>query len=339
VDLFNGGTIPNGELMLETCLLDENKVPAALLSRSQARDGFRDEYSFDSRWIQTNDGIQHYVDEGSGPPLLMVHGNPTWSFAWRHLIRELSGRYRVIAIDHLGCGFSEKPASGNYTLDRHIDRLQQLVETLHLSDISLFAHDWGGAIGMGCAGRSPERFGRFVLMNTAAFRSTRIPLRIAVCRIPFLGALGMQGMNLFSAAAVHMAVTRPLSAAAKAGLLAPYDSWTNRTAIREFVLDIPLKPGHRSYQTLAEVENSLDQQRDKPMQLIWGMKDWCFSPEFLREFQQRFPTASVHEIADAGHYVFEDAADEVVNVSRQFLVGCDIQRQTVDTTSVGQAGT
>ena len=217
--------------------------------------------------------------------------------------------------------------------------LQQLVETLDLNDITLFAHDWGGAIGMGCAGRLPERFGRFVLMNTAAFRSTRIPLRIAMCRIPLLGAFGMQGLNLFSSAAVRMAVTRPMSETARAGFLAPYDSWANRTAVKEFVHDIPLKPGHRSYQTLVEVEESLAAQHEKPMQLIWGMKDWCFSPEFLREFQEYFPSADVHEIADAGHYVFEDAAEEVLTVSQEFLERRDLQRNSVDAASVGQAGT
>lgn len=324
--------------MTEIALLTETDVPRHLLNRSKDRGGFRDVYPFDSRWFRSADGIMHYIDEGSGPVLLMVHGNPTWSFAWRHLIRKLSDHYRVIAIDHLGCGFSEKPSAGPYSLDGHIRRLQQLVETLNLNDISLFAHDWGGAIGMGCAGRLPERFGRFVLMNTAAYRSTRIPLRIALCRIPILGAFGMQALNLFSAAAIRMAVTRPLGSAAKAGFLAPYDSWENRTAVKEFVHDIPLKPGHRSYRTLVEVEESLSQQHDKPMQLIWGMKDWCFSPEFLQEFRDRFPTAKVHEIADAGHYVFEDAADEVLNVSRQFLTECNAGQLSVNSTSAGQTG-
>ncbi len=325
--------------MTEIALLTETDVPPLLLNRSKDRGGFRDDYPFDSHWFRSADGILHYIDEGSGPVLLMVHGNPTWSFAWRHLVRELSDHYRVIAVDHLGCGFSEKPLVGPYSLDSHIRRLQQLVETLDLNDISLFAHDWGGAIGMGCAGRMPDRFGRFVLMNTAAFRSTRIPLRIAVCRIPVLGAFGMQRLNLFSAAAVRMAVVRPLSTAAKAGFLAPYDSWGNRTAVKEFVHDIPLKPGHRSYQTLVEVEESLSQQRDKPMQLIWGMKDWCFSPEFLQEFRDRFPAAMVHEIADAGHYVFEDAADEVLNVSRQFLTECNAGQVSVNSTTAGQTST
>ena len=305
--------------MADIELLSDNDLPAELLERAMNRNGYADEFPFDSHWFRTDEGIQHYVDEGTGPTLLMVHGNPTWSFAWRQLVRELSADYRVIAIDHLGCGYSQKPQKDVYTLHQHITRLEHLVSALGLRDITLFAHDWGGAIGMGCAGRHPELFRQFVLMNTAAFRSRRIPLRIAVCRVPLLGQFGVQGLNLFSAAAIRMAVTRPLPAAAKAGLLAPYDTVANRKAVYEFVRDIPMKPTHRSYDTLVKVEESLNGLASKPMQLIWGMKDWCFSPEFLREFEQRFPNALVHEIANAGHYVFEDAADEVLEVSRRFL--------------------
>ncbi len=299
-------------------LSDEN-VPAELLQRSHDRTGFQHEYPFKSHWIRIGRWIQHFVDEGKGNPLVMVHGNPTWSFAWRRLIQDLSTNHRVIAIDHLGCGFSEKPQDDVYTLNQHIERMAQLITALDLNNITLFAHDWGGAIGMGCAGRHPLLFKRFVLMNTAAFRSTHIPLRIALCRIPLLGPFGVQRLNLFSKAATHMAVTKPLGLGARSGLLAPYDTVANRIAVREFVLDIPRKPAHRSYQTLVSVEDSLASLSDRPMQLIWGMKDWCFRPRFLREFQRRFPNAAVHEIAQAGHYVFEDATDEVLAVSRRFL--------------------
>lgn len=300
-------------------LLDAADVPESLRRRAASRDGFADDYPFTSRWARINDHILHYIDEGSGPTLLMVHGNPTWSFAWRRFVRELSDSYRIVAIDHLGCGFSEKPQAASYTLDGHINRLSGLVNDLDLKDVTLFAHDWGGAIGMGCAGRNPDRFGRFVLMNTAAFRSTRIPLRIALCRIPLLGSLGMRGLNLFSLAAVKMATEKGLSESAKKGFLAPYDSWANRIAVQEFVHDIPLKAGHPSYETLQSVEDNLAQFRDHPMLLIWGMKDWCFTPAFYDEFCQRFPDAIRHPISDAGHYVFEDACDELLKASREFL--------------------
>ena len=308
-------------MMLQTRLLGPAEIPRSLLERSRLRAGFELEYPFESHWMRVGAHVLHYIDEGTGPVLLMLHGNPTWSFIWRRLVRELSDQFRVIALDHLGCGFSERPRQDLYTLARHIDRLCSFVSALEISGITLIAHDWGGAIGMGCAARIEKRFDRFVLMNTAAFPSRRIPLRIAVCRIPVLGTLGVRALNLFSLAALKMAVTRPLPPAVAAGLTAPYDSWNNRIAVQEFVRDIPLAPSHRSYATLSDVEQSLERFRDRPVQFIWGMRDWCFSPVFLEEFKRRFPRARVREIDSAGHYVFEDAPAEVIEACREFLSG------------------
>ena len=302
-------------------LLTPEQIDPELKKRAERRDGFADEYPFAAHWFEVDGHVQHYIDEGQGPVLLMVHGNPTWSFAWRRLVKNLSRDHRVIAIDHLGCGFSEKPQDRNvYTLNQHIQRLAALVQLLNLQQITLFGHDWGGAIGMGCAGRMDDRFQRFVLMNTGAFHSKAIPFRISLCRIPLLGKLGNQGLNLFARAALTMAVEKPLTSAARAGFIAPYDSWKNRVAVHEFVQDIPLNPSHRSYPTLTEVEQSLAKFRNQPMQLIWGMKDWCFTPgQFLSEFRRRFPNAQSLELPNAGHYVFEDAAEEVLKQARQFL--------------------
>jgi pimeloyl-ACP methyl ester carboxylesterase len=313
--------VNSGPASATPTVLPSTLVHSDLLQRSQDRRGFEIEYPFDSKWFRTPDGIQHYIDEGSGPPLLMVHGNPTWSFAWRRLVTALKDRFRVIAIDHLGCGFSQKPANSSlYTLQHHISHLSQLVQLLDLHHITLFGHDWGGAIGMGCAASMPARFDRFVLMNTGAFRSQAIPLRIAVCRIPLAGELGVRGLNLFSRAALSMAVVRPLSPAARAGYLAPYNSWANRIAVHEFVQDIPLTPRHRSYAALLAVEQGLEQFRNHPLQLIWGLQDWCFTPdEFLEGFRSRFPQADVLRLPEAGHYVFEDAPNELLTQVKRFL--------------------
>ena len=300
---------------------------------------FADEYPFQSRFL-TLDGLRsHYVDAGPGdaavtdrgpvaprpsaePTLLFVHGNPTWSFAWRNLIKELSHDYRCVAVDHIGCGFSDKPQDYPYRLGQHIDNLCRAVEELDLRRVTLVAHDWGGAIGMGAAARLPERFARFVLMNTAAFRARRIPWRIRICRTPWLGPLAVRGMNLFARAAFRMAVERPerLTPAVRAGYLAPYDNWRNRVAIQRFVEDIPISPRHPSYGRLVEVEESLSRFADAPLLLIWGERDWCFTPAFLVEFQRRFPQAETLALPDAGHYVFEDASERIVPRLREFLV-------------------
>ncbi len=279
------------------------------------------EYPFAPHFLDLGGVKCHYVDEGAGPVVLFVHGNPTWSFAWRNLLKDLSRDHRVIAIDHVGCGKSDKPPQYEYVLENHVANLTRLVDALDLRDITLVGHDWGGCIGMGAATRRPDRFRRFVLMNTAAFRSKRIPLRIAVCRIPLLGTLAVRGFNAFAGSALWMAVEhqKQFSPAARAGFVAPYDSWANRIATHEFVKDIPLDPGHRSYGTLVQIESGLEQFRQSPMLLLWGEQDWCFTTEFLREWQQRFPDARTITYPDAGHYVFEDAIDRMVPDVRGFL--------------------
>lgn len=285
------------------------------------REGFEDEYPFPSHVFDLDGLRYHYVDEGSGPTLLFVHGNPTWSFAWRNLIKALSPHYRVLAVDHIGCGFSDKPQNYPYRLAQHVANLERFVTGLDLRDITLFGHDWGGAIGMGAAAALPERFSRFVLLNTAAFRSTRIPRRIAACRIPVLGALAVRGLNLFSLAALRMAVAKleRITPAVRAGYLAPYRSWHDRVGVLRFIQDIPLSKSHPSYQTLAEIEESLPQFRTRPMLFVWGERDWCFTTDFLSEFQHRFPQAETLRLPDAGHYVFEDAHERIVPRVEQFL--------------------
>ena len=251
----------------------------------------------------------------------MVHGNPTWSFYWRNLVADLSDQYRTIAIDHLGCGLSDKPTGYDYCLQNHIDNACALVETLDLRNVTLLAHDWGGAIGMGTLLRLKERFSRIVLFNTAAFVPPYIPFRIRVCRWPVFGQVALQGFNLFAKAAVTMGTERAggLREATAAGLLAPYNNWKNRTAIYRFVKDIPLSPSHRTWDVLAGIEKGLDSVKDLPVHLVWGMKDWCFRPECLHRLQSHWPDAEVTKFENAGHYVVEDEADRITPIVKKFL--------------------
>jgi pimeloyl-ACP methyl ester carboxylesterase len=278
-------------------------------------------YPFASHEIVLDGHRYHYLDEGAGEPLLLVHGNPTWSFYWRNLVQALRPRFRLIVPDHMGCGLSDKPADYPYRLAQHTSNLKQLIAKLDLQGITLLAHDWGGAIGLGAAVAEPQRFARFVLFNTGAFRSMRIPLRIRICRTPLLGKIAIQGFNAFARAALSMAVARKesLSPAVRAGLLAPYDSWAHRIATYRFVQDIPLKPGHPSYPALLELEQGLSRLRELPVSLIWGMQDWCFTPHFLERFLDFFPQAEVHRLADAGHYVIEEAWQRIVPLVEDFI--------------------
>lgn len=293
---------------------------------TSSRDGFELEYPFASEFLDLDGLRYHYVDEGRGETLLCVHGNPTWSYAWRNIIKGLSAEYRVIAVDHIGCGFSDKPQNYDYRLATHARNLARFIEARGLQKITLVAHDWGGAIGLSAAVQAPERFSRFVLCNTAAFRSRQIPFRIAVCRWPIIGPLAVRGLNLFARAALTMAVEHHdrMTAAVRAGYLAPYGTWSDRVAIQRFVEDIPLDKSHPSYAALVELEEGLPRLAGRPMLFVWGMRDWCFTPKFLEEFSRRFPHAETFALDDAGHLVFEDACERIVPRMRTFL-----QAQTV----------
>ncbi len=288
------------------------------------------EYSFEDHWLQVGDVRMHYVDErsadvpsaaaaGGTPALLFLHGNPTWSFYWRHLIAHFSQTHRCVAPDHIGCGMSDKPQHYPYTLAQHIDNLCELVAALDLRDIVLCVHDWGGAIGMGMAARMPERVRGFVVCNTAAFPSGRMPLSIGLCRIPGFGALAIRGFNAFVRGALARCARKPLTAEAKAGYLAPYSSWEDRVANLRFVQDIPMDATHESWETLKSVEAALPRFADHPMLLCWGGKDFVFTEAFLAEWQRRFPNAQTQLYPQAGHFVVEDARTEIIEAIEEFL--------------------
>lgn len=281
----------------------------------------RAEYPFTGNLLTLSDGSQlHYLDEGKGPVVLMLHGNPTWSFYYRNLVKALSGLgFRCIVPDHIGCGLSDKPQNYTYTLEQRIKDVGCLLAHLGIDRYSLVVHDWGGAIGCGLAGRSPEQLERLVLLNTAAFTSKRIPWRIAAVKMPWLGQLAIRGLNAFAGPAAGMSVVRPLAPAVREGLLWPYRTWADRVAVWNFVKDIPLGPRHPSFSCLAAVQEHLGELADKPVRIIWGEKDFCFNRHFLARWQEIFPNAESHLMRDCGHYVLEDGGDQVIRLIAQFL--------------------
>ncbi|MDR1818327.1 MAG: alpha/beta fold hydrolase [Puniceicoccales bacterium] len=260
------------------------------------------------------------ADGSDGRTVLLLHGNPTWSFLWRDLMRSLDfAGLRCVAPDLLGMGLSEKPDKFFRLADR-IAHVEQLVARLGLKKFHLVVHDWGGAIGMGVAGAAPERVGKIVLTNTAAFPSRHIPRRIALLRNP-LGAFLIRAFNLFALPAIFMATSKGMTATVRGGFLWPYDSWCSRAAIARFVRDIPMKPSDPSYATLEGVGASLERLKGKPVLIAWGGMDFCFDETFLREWHKRFPDARVRFYHNAGHYVLEDAGDEIIPEIRDFLAG------------------
>lgn len=281
----------------------------------------RREYPFNGQTFRLNNGAtMHYLDEGKGPVVLMLHGNPTWSFYYRNLLKELSGKnFRCIVPDHIGCGLSDKPKEYSYTLKQRIEDIESLVDHLRIDSFSLVGHDWGGAIACGIAGRRHQALQKLVLLNTAAFRNKRIPARIAFIKIPILGEWIVRALNGFAGPAIHMCVQSPLKKPIRRGFLRPYRTWADRIAVWNFVKDIPLNRWHPSYTTLTEVESNLSKIAHKPIQLIWGAKDFCFTMHFHDRFKRFFPTAKSAVYEHCGHYVLEDGGPKVWSEIRSFL--------------------
>lgn len=283
-------------------------------------------YPFESHYLDLDGLKYHYLDEGSGPTVVMLHGNPSWSFYYRNLVLALRGSHRCIVPDHIGCGLSDKPVDEgyDYTLPRRVDDLERLLDSLELTEkITLVVHDWGGMIGMAYAVRHPERIERLVILNTGAFplpAAKPFPLSLRICRDSLLGTLLVRGFNAFSRGAAMVGCKQnPMSAELQALYQLPYDSWQNRIATLRFVQDIPLQPGDRNYELICKVAEGIQQFANLPMLICWGEQDFVFDCHFLAEWQRRFPLAELHSYPQAGHYILEDMQEEVVPIIAEFI--------------------
>ena len=279
-------------------------------------------YPFSSNIFQIEKYHYHYLDEGSnGEPLLMLHGNPTWSFYYRNLILGLKDSYRCVVPDHMGMGFSDKPQYYPYTLSQHIDNLEKLLDYLKLENITLVVHDWGGPIGMGFAVRHPKRIKRLVIFNTAAFLSREIPLSLKLCRLPVFGAIAIRGFNAFARTAIYWACKKQerMVRKVRAGYLKPYGSYADRIATLRFVQDIPMNEDSPSYSVLRNIEENLNLFSSHPVKIIWGAQDFVFNEHFLNRWKEIFPQAEIHRIEGAGHYVVEDAHEHILPLMKEFF--------------------
>lgn len=268
----------------------------------------------------------HYLDEGAGPPVVMLHGNPTWSFYFRHLICGLRDFCRVIVPDHMGCGLSDKPRLGDYDfrLQSRVDDLERLLDFLGIRrGITLVMHDWGGMIGMAWAMRHPQRIARLVILNTAAFlppAGKKLPLRLQLVRRGGPLAAGMVlGFNLFARGAVYMAPAKPLPPDIRRALLAPYATPTSRLATLWFVRDIPVTPRDPGYELVKRVERGLGRFKNRPALICWGARDFVFDTDYLDAWRRRLPQAEVQVFENAGHYLLEDAPRAITARVRHFL--------------------
>ncbi|KAF1712185.1 alpha/beta hydrolase [Pseudoxanthomonas kalamensis DSM 18571] len=288
------------------------------------------DYPFSPHRFGVRSGLSlSYLDEGprDGEVVVMVHGNPSWSYYWRTLVAGLSDKYRCIVPDHIGMGLSDKPddAHYDYTLQSRVDDLEALLRHAGIGDdapVTLAVHDWGGMIGFGWALAHAAQVKRLVVTNTAAFpmpAAKALPWQIALGRDWKIGEWVIRGFNAFSAGASWIGVERRMPADVRRAYVAPYDSWANRISTIRFMQDIPLAPGDKAWPLVEAAGRALPGFADRPALLGWGLKDFVFDHHFLDGFRAALPQAEVHTWEDAGHYVLEDKHEILVPRIRDFL--------------------
>ncbi len=298
-------------------------------------------YPANPRRFEVRPGIaMSYLDEGPRDReiVVMLHGNPSWSYYWRTLVAGLSDRYRCIVPDHVGMGLSDKPDDDkgatpryDYTLQSRVDDLETLLRHAGVDDatlVTLAVHDWGGMIGFGWALKHAAQVKRLVILNTAAFpmpADKAMPWQIALGRDYSIGELVIRAFNAFSAGASRLGVERKMPAAVRRAYVAPYNSWKNRISTIRFMQDIPLSPKDAAWPLLEAAGKALPSFADRPAFIGWGLKDFVFDQHFLARFRADLPQARVHAFEDAGHYVLEDRHEVLVPAIRAFLDANPIQ--------------
>lgn len=297
-----------------------------------ADENFENTWPFAPHFSGTAGFRQHYVDEGTGRPVILLHGQPTWGYIWRKFIPALAATHRVIVPDHMGFGKSETPPDREYTLRTHVENLTALIEALDLRDITLVMQDWGGPIGVGYAVRQPERIHSLVLMNTvvgygtAGRRDLPNPLETPWFRwirdgLPtgrteaVLSQLGSTILSVMQIVGLErLDRVDPIFIRAYG---APFQTPADCLGALGFPLDVALG---RIRDFVKEGAAGVPALRDKPALLIEGMLDRAIPPALaLADFSGLWPTAPVIKVPGAGHYIQEDAAEVVVPALQTFL--------------------
>ncbi|MCC4634955.1 alpha/beta fold hydrolase [Xanthomonas dyei] len=290
-------------------------------------------YPFTPKRLDVRPGVaMSYLDEGprDGEVVVMLHGNPSWSYLWRNLVSGLSDRYRCIVPDHIGMGLSDKPDDApdaqpryDYTLQSRVDDLDTLLRHLGITGpVTLAVHDWGGMIGFGWALSHHAQVKRLVITNTAAFPlppEKPMPWQIAMGRHWRPGEWFIRTFNAFSSGASWFGVSKRMPSAVRRAYVAPYNTWRNRISTIRFMQDIPLSPADKGWALLERSAQALPSFADRPAFIAWGLRDICFDKHFLAGFRRALPNADVTAFEDANHYVLEDKHDVLVPAIRTFL--------------------
>lgn len=285
---------------------------------------FDSTYPFKPHYLQIGEFSMHYSDEGSGDPVVLVHGDPTWGYMYREFIPELSKNNRCIVPDHMGMGKSEVPQHlYPYRLKHHISNLEKLLLSLELKNITLVLHDWGGPVGMGFAVRHPELIKRLVLMNTWAFASWpggALPKLLRIIRSE-RGESFVLEKNGYVKRAIIATVNYPdnVTSTVLNAYLAPFPNPESRKALLCWSRDITFTEEDHSFSDMQRIESQLTLFSGVPVLLIWGMQDPVLPPAVLKKWESVYPHAEVCEIEDASHFLQEDTPEKVISAISRFI--------------------
>jgi len=275
------------------------------------------DYPFEPHWFD-HDGLRmHYLDEGAGDPVLLVHGEPTWSFLWRRIVPRLTAAgHRAVVPDHIGFGRSDKPDDVSwYTYDRHVTALTALAEALDLRGLTVVVHDWGGPIGLRFAVENEERVERLVILDTGV-AAGRAP---SETWLRFRDAVRNVGGGLDIGRLVAAGTARGLADEVRAAYDAPFPTPGSKAGALAFPDLVPTEPEHPSAAAMTRVHEALASWH-KPALVVWGADDAVLPPRFAERFVELIPGATGPElIANASHFLQEDAPDEVAAAILRFL--------------------
>ena len=273
-------------------------------------------YPFDSYFATVLGSRMHFVDQGHGPILLMVHGNPSWSYLYRHLILALRSHFRCIAIDLPGFGMSETPPGFQYLPEEHARYLAAFLEEMEIKDATLVAHDWGGPIGMAAGFAQPGRITRYILGNTWAWPLNGIWHFEWFSRLfgGFLGKFGARRFNLFVKSGFPFRAKKPFSAETRAAYLAPMKSQKRREGTH-----VMPKALTASREFLAGIESHLKEVQSRDIMFLWPDDDLAFRAAELRRWKTYFPQAQVVHLKDCGYYPWEESPEECAQAIREWM--------------------
>jgi pimeloyl-ACP methyl ester carboxylesterase len=285
---------------------------------------FEGTFPFAPHYLRVNGFDMHFVDEGQGEPIVLLHGDPTWGYLWRSFISPLSRNCRCVVPDHMGMGKSGVPQEPNpYRLRHHAANLEFLLLHLNLHDLTLALHNWGGPVGLDFAVRHREKIKRLVLLNTWAFApwpGGPLPRLLEIIRSP-RGEKFVLGKNGYLEQALVGTTLHPenLTPTVLAAYRAPFPTPESRLAMLCWSRDIPMEERDPSYTDMKRIEQALPVLANIPTLLVWGMRDPVLPASVLRMWQQRLPNAVTLEINDASHFLQEDAPERIVIAMREFI--------------------